>query len=197
MSRPRLGAEDVSVLQRAAQPHQQPGPPLQAVDGVVVADLQPAGDARDVQPAQPRAVDLARRGGVAAEQAGLEHLQAGDGEALAAAVDLAGLGAAVAPLGAGARVEQDGDEEEVDEAAGALLGVDGGGPRGHELVDAGAAADVEVLPAAVGRDGGVVRRVVSLLARIACQCRRSRRRFALCGQCVVGLRALTLMMDTT
>jgi hypothetical protein len=150
------------VLQSLSETQQEVGASFKAVDGVGRGDLQATGHDVDVELAQTGAVDLAGFLGIAAEGARLEHFETGDGEALAAAVDFARLLALVLPFCASAGIEQDGDKEEVDEAAGALLVVDGRGPRGHELVDARAAANLEVLPAAMGRDGGVVGGVVAL-----------------------------------
>lgn len=96
------------------------------------------------------------------ETDGFEHLQTGDGETLGATVNATVLLALVAPLGSGSGVEEDADEEEVYEAAAALGGVDFVGPGGEELGDAVAAADAEMLVAAVARDGGEWSIVVSL-----------------------------------
>ena len=150
------------VLQRFSEAEEQTGATLEAVNWVRRRHLQTTRYCGDVQLLQPRTVHLEGLSGVAAEGAGLEHLQAGHGEALAAAVDSARLLALVLPLGAGASVEQDGNEEQVEQAARALLVVDGRGPRGHELVNSRAAANVKVLPSAVGRDCGVVGGIVAL-----------------------------------
>jgi hypothetical protein len=133
------------VLQSLSETQQEVGASFKAVDGVGRGDLQATGHDIDVELAQTGAVDLAGFLGVAAEGARLEHFETGDGEALTAAVDFARLLALVLPFCASASVEQDGDKEEV-----------------NELVDARAAANLEVLPAAMGRDGGVVGGVVAL-----------------------------------
>lgn len=88
----------------------------------------------------------------------LEHLQTSDREALGASVHLAAVGALEAPRGAGARVEQHADEEQVDQAAALLRVVDGVEGR-QQVRDAVAAAHAEVLVAAVAWDrveGGIV-----------------------------------------
>jgi hypothetical protein len=163
VSRSCFEAKDFLVLQRLGESDEQVRAALEAVDGIRLVGLQTAGYDGQVQLLQTGAVDLAGLLGVAAEGAGLKHLETGDCKALAAPVDLARLLALVLPFGAGAGVEEHRHDEQVDQTAGALRVVDGGRPRGHELVDARAAADLEVLPAAVGRDGGVVGGVVSLL----------------------------------
>lgn len=162
VSRSRLEAEYFLVLQCLGKSNEQARSSLEAVDGIRLVHLQAARHDGEVQLLQTGAVDLAGLPGVAAEGAGLEHLETGDGKAFAAAVDLARLLALVLPLGAGAGIEQDGHEEEVEQAACALRVVDSGRPRRHQLVDSRAAADLKVLPAAVGRDLGVVGGVVSL-----------------------------------
>jgi hypothetical protein len=99
---------------------------------------------------------------IAAKHSGFEHLEGSDGQAFTAFVEASALFGFVAPFCAGAGVEQDGEEKEVDEAAGAFLVVDTEGPEGEQLVDARAATDLKVLPAAVRRDGVVVGGKVSL-----------------------------------
>lgn len=162
VSRARLETKDLLVLKRVGKPQQETGAPFEAVQGVLAGHLQAASHDSRVELPETCAVHLAGLSRVAAEDAGLEHLQTGDGKPLASAVDSARLLALVLPLGAGACVEEDGDEEQVEQATGALLVVDRGRPRGHELVDSRAAADVKVLPAAVGGDRGVVGRIVAL-----------------------------------
>jgi hypothetical protein len=159
----RLQPKDFLVLERVAEPQQQTCASLEAVDGVAVRDLQAARHHADIEPLQAGAVDLAGLPRVAAEAARLEHLETGNGEALATAVDLARLLALVTPLGAGAGVEQHRHQEQVEQAARAFLVVDRGRPRRHQLVDARAAANIKVLPAAVGRNARIVGRIVSLL----------------------------------
>lgn len=81
-------------------------------------------------------------------------MQAGHGDAFAPFVDLACPGLSVAPMIACTSIQQDRDEEEVDQATGQLgvvtpilL------PLFQCISDARDAAGLEVLPAAVGRDG--------------------------------------------
>jgi hypothetical protein len=155
-------AKDFLVLQRLGETEKEVGATLEAVNGVCVGDLQATCHGCNVQLPQSRTVDLTGLLGVAAECAGLEHLETGYGETLAAAVDLARLLALVLPLGSSAGVEEDGDEEQVQQATCPLLVVDSGRPRGHELVDSRSATHVEVLPPTVRGDGGVVRRIVAL-----------------------------------
>lgn len=99
---------------------------------------------------------------VAAEPAGLEHLQTRDGQPLAATVHTTVRLALVGPAVAGTGIEQDGDHEEVEQASALLGAVASGAPGLLELGDAVPAADVEVLPAAVGRDAGQVFGEISL-----------------------------------
>lgn len=129
---------------------------------VVLGHLEAACHGLDVQFPEARAVDLAWFLGRAAEETGLEHLQTGNGEALASPVDFARLLAPVGPFRAGAGIEQDGNHEEIDQTTGTLLVVDTRGPRLHELIDARSASHVKVLPPAVWGDGGVVGRIVTL-----------------------------------
>ena len=149
------------VAQRLAEPLEEPGPAVQPRQRVARRHLEALGQLLDADLPERGAVDLVRLLRVGAEHAGLEHLEARDGQPFAAPVRAARLLGLVGPLGAGAGVEQHGEEEEVEEAAGALLVVDAQGPQRQQLVDAGAAADLEVLPAAVGGDGVVVGRVVA------------------------------------
>ena len=134
-------AKNFLVLERFCETQQQASATLEATRHCC-----------DVELLQPRTVDLVGFFGIAAESAGLEHLQTGDGETLATAVDLARLLALVLPLGACTCIEEDGDEEEIYEAASALLVVDGRRPCCHELIDARAATNIKVLPAAVRRN---------------------------------------------
>lgn len=145
-------AKNFLVLERFCETQQQASATLKAIDWVCGVDLQATRHCCDIELLQPRTVDLVGFFGVAAESAGLEHLQTGDGETLATAIDLARLLALVLPLGACTCIEEDGDEEEIYEAASALLVVDGRRPCCHELIDARAATNIKVLPAAVRRN---------------------------------------------
>lgn len=131
VSGPRLEPENFLVLQRIGKLRQEAGASLQAVQGVLIGHLQATCHGPQIHLPQAGTVDLERLVGRAAEQACFEHLQAGDGQALATAIDLTRLLAAVLPLGAGARVQQDRDEEQVDQAARTLLVVDCRRPRLH------------------------------------------------------------------
>lgn len=162
------------VLQCLGESDKQVCSSLEAVNGVRLVGLEAAGHDGEVELSQTSAVDLAGLLGVAAESAGLEHLETGYGKALAATVDLARLLALVLPSRSSAGVEENRDEKEVEQTAGALRVVDSRRPRGHQLVDSRAAADLEVLPAAVGRDCGVVGGVVSLLGGSAVQLQAQR-----------------------
>ena len=111
---------------------------------------------------QALSIDLMRLAGIAAESTRLEHLQARNCQSFTSAVCPSILFALVGPCGSGARVQQDRDEEQVEEPAAALRGVNRTGPRGEQITDAIAAADVEMLPAAVGRDTCIIGSKVAL-----------------------------------
>jgi len=88
-----------------------------------------------------------------------EHFQAGNGNALRAAICHAILQAPVAPLSAGTGVEQDTDENQVDQATAALVVVDRLGHRRQQFGDTVAAADGKMLVPAVwwdGVEGGII-----------------------------------------
>jgi hypothetical protein len=139
-----------------SQPDQQVGPPLQAFDWVLWRDPQALRHGRRSQRLETSGIDLERLLRLAAKDTSLEHLQAGDGEALAASVAPAVLLARVRPLCAGAGVEEHGDEEEVDQAARLLLGVDLVEPRCDQYRHPLGATHVKVLPTAVWRDVVVI-----------------------------------------
>ena len=124
---------------------------------------------------------------VSREEPALNNLEARDAQPLRARITRPRARLFVAPRVAGAGVEEHRDQEQVDQATRALLVVDRLGPRLHELVDAGSAADVEVLPPAVRRDRGVVSVEVALQ-------HRSVQRHA---RLVRGQGVLALIIDTT
>jgi hypothetical protein len=128
VSRSLFQAEYFLVLQSVAEFHEQPTAALQAINGVAVRDLQAAGQRLDVEPPQAATVDLAGLVGVATKKSRLEHLQTSHSKALTPAIETARLFAAVLPLCTRAGVEKHGDEEEINETAGALLVVDCHGP---------------------------------------------------------------------
>lgn len=157
-------AKQLLVLKSISQPHKKAGATLEAINWILLGHLQATSHHLHVQFSEATAVNLASLRGVGAEHASLEHLQAGDSEALTPSVDPPGLLALVLPLCSCASVEENGYDEQVDQAASTLLHIDRRRPRRHELVDSRSTADVKVLPSAVRRNACVVRRIVTLLA---------------------------------
>jgi hypothetical protein len=134
----------------------------------VLSDLKAFGHCVDVQLPEALAIDLARLGRVAAEGAGLEHLQARNCKTFGPSVDSARLLALVLPGCASTGIEEDGDEEKIDQSATPFLGVDGAGPGRHQLIDSRSSANFEVLPSTVGWDRRVVRVIVALGSSESC-----------------------------
>jgi hypothetical protein len=103
---------------------------------------------------QPLRVGAQRIGGIGREDAGLEHAQAGEGEPFRAAEFRAGRLVAVAPIAAGAGVEQHrhGGEVECRARAGGRIA-----PRrsGGALAPQVAPANDEMAPAGVERHGEI------------------------------------------
>lgn len=157
-----IDAEKVLVVQGIRQPHQQPSTTLDSGQRILLRMLHTLGQLLNGNLLQPLSIDLAWLRWVAAEKARLEHLQASNGQPFAARVDLAGLLGLVGPPGAGSSVEQHGHDEQIDQAAGAFLGVNLAGPRLEKLVDPGPPTHVEMLPTAMWRDVLIVWCMVSL-----------------------------------
>ncbi len=122
--------------------------PSRPTSGFVWPDLERLGQPVGVQGAQAGGVDLQRIGRVAGEQAAGEGVQARHAEALGAGEALAGRGLDVAPVRAGAGVEQHADHGQVDHRAGACRVR----PTCASVGRAVDAAGLEMAPAAVVRD---------------------------------------------
>jgi hypothetical protein len=104
--------------QRFAEPPHQCCAAVQADQRVVGAHLEDLGQRRRIEPQQRRRIDTDRIARIRREAPGQEGTKARHAQAFAAAEGLAALGLAVAPVGAGAGVEQHADQRQVD-----------GGPR--------------------------------------------------------------------
>jgi hypothetical protein len=99
---------------------------------------------------------------MAAEHAALEHLQAGNCQALAASICTPVLLAFVRPRITSTGIEENGNQEEIQQAAAELRMVSGLTPALEQLGNAVSTTNVEVLPAAVRRNRGIVWSKVTL-----------------------------------
>ena len=82
----------------------------------------------------------------------LEHFEAGNGNTFRATVDAAVLGALETPFGAGAGVEQDADEKQIEQSTASFIVVNCIRQGGQKLGDAITTADAKVLVSAMARD---------------------------------------------
>jgi len=168
VTRPRIFAPDLWRISKCiTQSDEQVRPAFESVHDVCFRHLQSLGHCLHCELAKPSCIDLAGVFWVAAEHAGLEHLQTGDRETLAPFVKPAALFALVLPSSTCSCVEKDGDQEEVDQTSATFLCVYGDWPCLHELVHTWTSTDFKVLPAAVGWNRGKVWRIVSLCRRSA------------------------------
>lgn len=150
------------IVQGISQPNQQTSSTLEARNWVLRGNLKALCHALDSQSSESISVDLAGLASMAAEHAVLEHLQAGDGQALAASICAPILRALVGPGSSSAGIEEDRDQEEVEQAAAELRLIGALSPACEQGRDAVTATDIEVLPAAMGRDRRIVGSKVSL-----------------------------------
>lgn len=76
--------KEVLIIQSLREPYEQARTTFKPRQMIILRMLHSLGQHLHRDLLQPRPIDLTRLRGVAAEQARLEHLQTGDGQALAA-----------------------------------------------------------------------------------------------------------------